>query len=83
MDIFARLKENKLVIAWSIFISILCHGFRMSSLMYSHDSLFISQNDYLWQINLGRFGQRVVPILIYNLSMNLDLKTLLGLDHQQ
>ncbi|MBO6129250.1 MAG: glucosyltransferase domain-containing protein [Pseudobutyrivibrio sp.] len=62
MDIFAQLKENKLVITWSIFISILCHGFRMSSLMYSHDSLFISQNDYLWQINLGRFGQRVVPI---------------------
>lgn len=60
-------KQNKEILKWSILsvivFSLVTHGYRFSNNMYSHDSLLmIYQNDYAWQIALGRFVQ---PILIF------------------
>lgn len=58
---------NRYVLKWSILsvvvFSLIAHGYRFSNNMYSHDSLLmIYQNDFAWQIALGRFIQ---PILIF------------------
>lgn len=60
-------KQSKDVWRWSILsvivFSLITHGYRFSNNMYSHDSLLmIYQNDYGWQIALGRFVQ---PMLIF------------------
>ena len=59
--------EAKKRIQWSalsvVIFSLFAHGYRFSNNMYSHDSLLmIYQNDYAWQIALGRVTQ---PILIF------------------
>ncbi|MGN0347596.1 MAG: glucosyltransferase domain-containing protein [Lachnospiraceae bacterium] len=59
--------DAKKRIQWSalsvVIFSLFAHGYRFANNMYSHDSLLmIYQNDYAWQIALGRVTQ---PILIF------------------
>lgn len=61
------LENKKQTIKYSalavIVFSLLAHGYRFSNNMFTHDSLLmIYQNDYAWQIALGRITQ---PILIF------------------
>lgn len=46
-----------------IIFYIIAHGFRLTSLMYSHDSLGIYRNEFKWQTSLGRFAQPVLYVL--------------------
>ena len=60
-------KRDRDIFIWSVLsvivFHLLTHGYRFSNNMYSHDSLLmIYQNDFAWQIALGRFVQ---PFLIF------------------
>lgn len=62
-----NIKRNRDIFIWSvlsvIIFNIITHGYRFSNNMYSHDSLLmIYQNDFAWQIALGRYVQ---PFLIF------------------
>jgi len=60
-DNFKKDKERIIFVIISVFVSyIFAHGFRMSNTMFSGDSLLmIHQNDYAWQISLGRCFQPI------------------------
>ena len=66
------------ICCFSILLFLVCHGYRLVNLMYSHDSLRIVQDDYLWQIEIGRYlqpvlvalrGNIVAPLLIVSLQL--------------
>lgn len=57
-----RIKLFKWSVLAVLVFSVVAHGYRFANNMYSHDSLLvIYQNDYAWQVSLGRFIQ---PLLI-------------------
>lgn len=54
---------------------IIAHGYGFYNLNYSHDSMGVYQNDYEWQISLGRFFQ---PIYVNIIRGNIYTPTLIG-----
>ncbi len=59
--IFSNTKQDtRHIIIWSFLFIVVSHGYRFFNLMYSHDALMILQQDYNWQISLGRWLQPLV-----------------------
>ena len=62
-NIMQKKMQMRAVAVSVIIFSFLAHGYRFFNNMYSHDSLLmIYQNDYAWQISLGRYVQ---PLWIF------------------
>ncbi|MCQ2519994.1 MAG: glucosyltransferase domain-containing protein [Lachnospiraceae bacterium] len=60
-----EINKSKLIISLSgaIAFYLFAHGFRFSNMLFSGDALFqLCQNDYAWQIALGRFMH---PFLVF------------------
>jgi len=73
-----KIQKSGIVIV-GIFFIIICHGYRFFDLMYSHDSLLVVQNDYIWQISLGRWLQPVIVMLRGYICAPLLIMVLQGL----
>lgn len=67
-----------LIFLTTFLVGFWAHGYRYFNSLYSHDSLDISQSDFVWQISLGRFmhvpyvhlrGQLTSPLLIGCISL--------------
>lgn len=47
-------RKTRLILLSSLFFLLAAHLYRWVNTMYSHDSLLIIQDDWVWQISLGR-----------------------------
>ncbi|MBR2696765.1 MAG: glucosyltransferase domain-containing protein [Parasporobacterium sp.] len=52
-------KRNLYVLCSILIFSVLAHIYRWTNTIFTHDSLQVYQNDFHWQISLGRYLQHV------------------------
>jgi hypothetical protein len=74
-DMDHKKRDLLFTLAATFFWGLIAHGYCYFNLFYSHDSLYVYQNDAGWQISLGRFLQ---PLYI-RLRGNIYTPSLVGL----